>query len=149
MKLAWIVATICIILIECASHALPQRKTPRIHVYDLPPHLVSPHGTMGRLLVNKIRDSEYYESDPGKADYFWIPGGGGQPPAGNKTGREFVISVFEHVRTHYPWWNRTMELRQARHVFAALSDDGAGESFDYDVNNLPPGKLGVTIQYRM
>ena len=136
MKILWIVAIT--ILIAIASEAIPLK--PRIHVYDLPPELLSPHGTLGGLLLRKIRESDYFEADPDKADYFWIPGGGGYPPTGNKTGREFVISIFEHVRTHFPWWNRTMELGQARHVFVALYDAGIGECFYHDASNLPPGQ---------
>ena len=142
MSLSWVTIAFSILIISSASDASQQR--PRIFIYDLPPDLLSPHGTLGGLLVEKIRNSEYHEKDPDQADYFWIPGGGGYPAKGNQTGREFVISIFEYVRGHFPWWNKTMELGQARHIFVALFDAGLGECFHAPgmgkPNDLPSGQ---------
>ena len=42
--------------------------------------------------------------------------GGVYPPleGSGLTPRQFVVSIFEHVRSAWPWWNRTVELGQAR-----------------------------------
>ena len=87
---------------------------PRIYVYDLPPEVLSTVGHMGDMLVEQIKSGPFHEPDPEKADYFWIPGGGMYTERGNITRRQFVISIFMHVRSHHPWWNRTLELGQAR-----------------------------------
>ena len=111
---------------------------------------------MGDMLVEQIKSGPFHETDPEKADYFWIPGGGMYTARGNMTRRQFIISIFMHVRSHHPWWNRTLALGQARwvchqghqymapedarghhefsymlrHVFVALFDGGLGEAFE-------------------
>ena len=48
-------------------------------------------GGLGLKLIRHIRKSPYHETDPDKADYFWIPNGG-MPPQ--------VVSA--HVCVHGP-----------------------------------------------
>ena len=102
---------------------------PRIYIYDLPPELLAPHGGVGHQMVDQIKLSGHHEADGDKADYFWIPGGGIYISPDISSSRDFMISLFEHIRSRHPWWNRTVTLGQARHVISVLYDGGMGEAF--------------------
>ena len=116
---------------------------PRIYIYELPTHLLAMAGGIGHRLVEQIKLEGYHETDGDKADYFWIPGGGMYPPSDERTGSDFVASVFEHIRSQHPWWNMTVALGQARHILVILYDAGVGEAFGFPghqaPNTLPPG----------
>ena len=93
---------------------------PRIYVYDLPPEVLSTVGNLGDRMVEQIKSGPFHELDPEKADYFWIPGGGhypgkeGSPEGQLARQRAFVTAIFEYVRSHHPWWNRTVAQGHAR-----------------------------------
>ena len=65
-------------------------------------------------MVELIKSGPSHEQDPEKADYYWIPGGGHYPGNGERSQRQFVISIFNYVRNNHPWWNQTVEKGQAR-----------------------------------
>ncbi len=68
----------------------------------------------------------------------------GQYPPGK------VGEVFDHVRQSYPWWNRTRDAGQARHLIMLLSDDGPGTAaFNRPIeldNGIPIGARGAIIR---
>ena len=122
-------ATTLAVGIASADGGSPLIVRPRIYIYDLPPELLAQHGGIGHQMVEQIKLSGHHEINGDKADYFWIPGGGIYPGRENRTGREFMISLFEHVLCRHPWWNMTVALGQARHVIMVLFDGGVGEAF--------------------
>lgn len=61
-------------------------------------------------LTKRLLDSPYYEPDPGKADYYWIPS------TGRPVNRSTPALLIEHVRRTYPWWNMTKARGEARCV---------------------------------
>ena len=66
------------------------------------------------------------------ADYFYIPH---FPPSRDANGRDVgdaqVTRIFSHIRSRYPFWNRTLRAGQARHFALLPCDHGPGDcAFD-------------------
>ncbi|KAG1680014.1 hypothetical protein FOA52_007078 [Chlamydomonas sp. UWO 241] len=82
-------------------------------------------GCLGCLLYQQLLRSTYYEPDPSKADFYWIPGGG------KYASRDKLLEVFHWMRAEWPWWNQSVAAGQARHVFLSTYDSGPGETLGW------------------
>ena len=108
-----------LLLLSSLHHA--STKKPKIYVYELPEGLRARAERLAgadkaRALEDRCKnDPSIYTSDGAQADYYWIPG----------QGPVFV----DYVKKSFPFWNQTVEAKQARHIMAALFDSGAGETF--------------------
>ncbi len=97
------------LLITCDGALDPSQPTtvPRIYIYQLPAefkkYIIDVHmGFFSNSLVQRVMNSPHYEPDGDRADYYWIPGEGGE--------------CIKWVKANHPWWNRTMERGEARWV---------------------------------
>jgi len=104
--------------------------SPRIYVYDskqMPPWLQkTPAWRNTAALVDWIKTSPYLEANGNCADYFMVP----SYPDHDGTpfhGDAFVGRLFEHIRTRWPYWNRTVQAREARHFWMLPCDHGPGD----------------------
>lgn len=113
-----------------ASASVPGPPRPRIYVYQMPANLTMEATTEkgvhpGTVILDALYRSNYYERDPSKADYFWIPG------SGRFRNKEVMIEVLQYVRLKQPWWNMTVSQGQARHILVTTRDSDPGQSFGW------------------
>ena len=105
------------------AHCGADRARPRVYAYDIPAH-IAPAPTRWRLvrgLLTWLQASRFYERDGDCADYFLVP------THPNKNGDAGVSLMFDYIRSHHPFWNRTQRLSQARHLLMLPCDHGAGD----------------------
>lgn len=121
----WFIQILMSLLISYCSKVFPQ-----IYIYALPrdhqqfingSHTSKPHFAMS--IVERIRSSPHYTNDGDKAHYYWIEG-------------ESSRSI-DWVKMTHPWWNKTRDLGQPRHIMAPLYDHNAIEAFRKPENQHP------------
>ncbi len=119
-------------------------------------------------LAADIKASSYFTADGDEAEFYLIPGTGAQLHGGHRCsassrltqglthvhlhlaaghypqGQAHLLRTFDYVRQTFPWWNRTREAGQARHVLVTLSDHGPGAAaFERPIfvgNGVPDGE---------
>jgi len=117
---------------------------PRIHIYDLPPHLTAPCHHWGcRHLEPRLRASAYYEPDHRKADFFWIPHR--MPfhldaPDREKAAGGWAREAYALIASTWPYLNRSIAARQVRHFITQSCDHGPSDC-DYVPQPIALGAL--------
>ena len=119
LAIALLAATACADVAAAAAAEHPETRRqpppprPRIHIYSLPDEMsTNPHG-FSRLIADQIRQSPYHEPDPDKADFYFILQ---RLFLHEETGA--VGAMFDHIRTAWPYWNRSVASGQTRHYMA-------------------------------
>ncbi|GAX72619.1 hypothetical protein CEUSTIGMA_g75.t1 [Chlamydomonas eustigma] len=119
-----------------------KKPSVKLFIYQLPPHLeisAISHSHYGDSFTHRLKDSEFYEKDPRKADYFWIPSGG------HVHNTSALLALLAYIKEQHPWWNETAARGEARHILATTFDGGAGESFRRGVSDLRNAKQRLEL----
>jgi len=121
-------ALLLLLQLRRAAAALPDRLSPRVHVYDLPAALLSTPCVAWpcRDVVPHLLASPYYEPNASLADVFWVPHHGPFTAGGRKPG-EWAAAVWAHLRAAHPYLNASIAAGRVDHFIMLECDHGPGD----------------------
>ena len=105
-------------------HAHNPWRAPSVWIYELPRKLVSRHSSpTGQNVVHDVLDaslrrSRYMASSASTASFFYVP----VPFHWGGKGRDDVAAILSHIRTAWPFFNRSLESHHPNHLLLFTGD---------------------------
>lgn len=114
-------------LASVAAAAESPRKSPRVHVYALPPALRRSCNWwhLAEDLGERLLRSDHLEADPARADLFWVYG----CPNGDS-----ILPALRWVQQRHEHWNASVRAQLPRHVLVVGHEEGWAEVWRYLVH---------------